>query len=374
VKGKGAKVWDANGREYIDCMSGYGVAIVGHCNPRVVEAIKKQAETLITCHGSLYNDMRASLLENMVKIAPRGLNRAFLGNSGTEAVECALKLARKCTHRQEIVAMTGSYHGKTLGSLSATWSHKYREPFKPLIPGFHFASFGDLDKVRDVVSDKTAAIIVEPIQGESGIHIPPDGFLNGLREMCDQKGSLLIFDEIQSGFGRTGKIWACEHWNVTPDILCAGKGVAGGVPMGITVAKDNIMAAFRPGDHGSTFGGNPLACAASIAAIQSILNDGLLDRAVKLGASFKQRLTEFKNKYHIVRDVRGLGLMLALELRFDVRDMLSSGLKEGLMMLYSGRNTLRFLPPLTIEESQVQRALEILDRIIADEERRRIGL
>jgi acetylornithine/LysW-gamma-L-lysine aminotransferase len=373
VKGKGAVVWDVNGREYIDCMTGYGVALVGHCNHRVVEAVKRQVETLITCHGSLYNDIRASLLDIMSKIAPKGLDRTFLVNSGAEAVECALKLARKYTGKHELLAMTGSFHGKTLGALSATWNPKYRKPYEPLLPGFKFAPFGDLGKVKEAVTDKTSAVIVEPVQGESGIQMAPDGFLQGLREICDGRGTLLICDEVQSGFGRTGKMWACEHWGVIPDILCAGKGMAGGLPMGATLARSDIMEAFKPGDHGSTFGGNPLACAASLAAIEYILDDGLLTRASRTGAVFKEGLKKLKEKYRVIRDVRGLGLMLALELRFDVRDLLLNALKEGLLSLYSGRNILRLLPPLIIEGSQIQEALEILDRVLSVEERAKLG-
>ncbi len=371
AKGRGATLWDANGREYIDCMGGYGVAIVGHCNPRVIDAVKAQAEKLITCHGSHYNEARAMLLDRLVSISPAKMNRVFLSNSGAEAVEAAIKIARKYTSRPEIVAMTGSYHGKTLGALSATWSPRYREPFQPLLPEVKFAPFGDPEKARAAVSNKTAAVIVEAIQGETGIKPAPDGFLQELREICDKNNSLLIIDEIQTGFGRTGRMWASEHWKVDPDIMCLSKAIAGGLPMGATLARDDAMASMRTGDHSSTFGGNPLSCAAATAVIDYILDEGLVERAEKMGAIFKDGLERLAEKYRVAREARGLGLMLALEMRFDIHDMLLKGLKERVVILYSGKNILRFLPPLVITEKQIVRVLEVLDRLIKTEEKTR---
>ncbi|MEM2850947.1 MAG: aspartate aminotransferase family protein, partial [Candidatus Bathyarchaeia archaeon] len=272
-KGSGAILWDINGKRYIDCMGGYGVSLVGHCHPRVVEAIHNQVEKLITCHGSLYNKTRVELLERLVKISPRGLEKIYLCNSGAEAVECAIKLARKHTGKNEIIAFTGSYHGKTLGALSATWNPKYREPFEPLVPGFKFVPFGKIEKVDEAISEKTAAILIEPIQGESGIHVPPNGFLEALRKLCNEREILLIFDEVQSGLGRTGKMWASEHWGVVPDVMCVAKGIAGGIPMGATLATADIMSSLKMGEHTSTFGGNPLACAAASATIDVILEE-----------------------------------------------------------------------------------------------------
>jgi len=217
VKGRGCRVWDVEGREYLDCMSGYGVALVGHCHPRVVEAIKRQAEELITCHGSLYSQARAAFLERLFKLLPRGLDKAFLCNSGAEAVECALKLARKFTGRRGVVAMVRSYHGKTMGALSATWDPKYRAPFEPLVPGFKFVPYGRVDKLREAVDEDTAAVILEPIQGESGVIIPPPDFLRQVREVCDERGALMVLDEVQTGLGRTGRMWAFEHFGVVPD-------------------------------------------------------------------------------------------------------------------------------------------------------------
>ncbi|MGQ9468466.1 MAG: aspartate aminotransferase family protein [Nitrososphaerales archaeon] len=372
VKGRGAILWDIKGKDYIDCMGGYGVAIVGHCNQKVVDAVNEQSRRLITCHGSLYNDVRANLLEKIVKISPKGLDEVYLCNSGAEAVECALKLARRYSGKPEVIAMARGYHGKTLGALSATWNQKYRSPFLPLVPEIKFAPFGDVDKVRESITERTGAIILEPIQGESGIYVAPNGFLKGLREICDEKNIVLIFDEIQTGFGRTGKMWACEHWNVVPDVICLAKGIAGGLPLGATLAKKEIMSAFKAGDHTSTLGGNPLSCAAACATIDYILEEKLVERAANIGAIFKKRLEEIKANHRIVRDVRGLGLMLGMELRFDIKNILMKGIERGLIMLYSGKNILRFLPPLVISEEQVHRAMNILGPIVSEEEKLKI--
>ncbi len=373
VKGKGARVWDINGREFIDLMGGYGVSLVGHCHPKVVEAVKNQCEKLITCHGSLYNDKRAELLKKLIKISPAGLNKAFLCNSGAEAVECALKLAVKHTGRKEFVAMVGGYHGKTLGALSATWGPQYRNPFQSLlVPSIKFVPFGNLDKVEEAVTEETAAVIAEPVQGENGIYVAPDGFLQGLREVCDEHDALLIFDEVQTGFGRTGKMWASQHWRVTPDIMCVAKSMAGGAPMGATVARGEVMDAFKTGEHSSTFGGNPLVCAAACATIDAVIEEKLPERARVLGEYFKGRLLEIQEKLQIVREVRGLGLMLGLESRFDVYNLLMKGLDRGLIMLYSKKNILRFLPPLVIQKPQLENAAAILEGLLSEEERERL--
>ena len=371
VRGKGAKVWDANGKEYIDCMGGYGVALVGHCNDKVVKAIKEQADKLITCHSSCYNDARLDFLRKLISIAPKGLTKAYLCNSGAEASESAIKIARKYTKKHGIVAMVGSFHGKTMGALSITYAQKYRDAFAPLLEGVKFVPFGDAVKLQEAIDGSIGAIIVEPIQGESGIHVAPDGYLQKVREICDSKGIALIFDEIQSGLGRTGKLWAGEHWNVTPDIMCLAKGIAGGVPMGAALAKEDMMNSLKLGEHSSTFGGNPLACAAGRATLECIVDDGLMNNANKVGKFFKEGLLALKDKHKIIREVRGLGLMLAAELRFEVKDVLFDGIKEGLLMLYSGKNIIRLLPPLVIDEHDVSNALTIMDKVLSKEEERR---
>ena len=367
TRGKGALVWDINGKEYIDCAGSYGVCIVGHCHPKVVEAVKKQAEKLISCHSSLYNDARSEFLQKITKITPKGLNKVFLANSGAEAVESAIKLARKFSGKPEIIAMMGAFHGKTMGALSATWDKKYREPFLPLVPEFKHVPSDNLERVREAVTEKTAAIIAEPIRGESGIRVPSDDFLPGLREICDEKGVLLILDEVQTGFGRTGKIFACEHWNIVPDILCVAKSVAGGLPLGVTIAKEDVMSSLKLGEHTTTFGGNPLVCAAACAAIDVLIEEKLAERAATLGAYFKEKLVDLQVKHKVVREVRGLGLMLGMELRFDVLQIILQAMDKGVLILDAGRNVLRFLPPLVIEKEQIDKVVAILDTILEEE-------
>lgn len=367
TRGKGALVWDINGNEYIDCTGSYGVAVVGHCHPKVVEAVKNQVEKLIACHASFYNDARSILLEKLIKLTPKGMDRVFLSNSGAESVECALKLARKYSGKIEIIAMMGAFHGKTMGALSATWKQKYRAPFMPLVPGFKHVPPNNLEKLRDAITEKTAAILVEPIRGEGGILLNSDDFLPGVREICNAKDVLMILDEVQTGFGRTGKVFACEHWNVVPDILCLAKSVAGGLPMGATFAKEDIMAAFNRGDHSSTFSGNPLVCAAACAAIDVLIEEKLPERAETLGKYFKDKLEALAKKYNVIREVRGLGLMIGLETKFDVYNILIECMEKGVLLLDAGRNVIRFLPPLVIKKQQIDKVVDVLDAVLEKE-------
>lgn len=370
-KGEGSHVWDVNGKEYIDCMGGYGVALVGHRNPRVVEGIKKQLDKIITVHSSLYNKTRETFLESLIKIAPNGLTQVHLNNSGAEAVEAAIKFARKYTGKKGMVAMKGSYHGKSMGALSLTFNPKYRKSFSPLIEKVSFSTFGDIDSLHSSINDDTGFVIMEPIQGESGIHVAPEGFLQETRKICDEKGILLIFDEIQAGLGRTGRMWASEHWNTVPDIMCLAKGIAGGVPMGATLVRPEILACITKGEHSSTFGGNPLSRAAGIATIQALTEDGLVGNAEKMGKIFHEGLNRLKEKYKIIREVRGKGLMIGVEMKFEVKDILLDGIKNNVLFLYSGRNVLRFLPPLVINEEDISKVLEKLDNLFKKEEERK---
>ena len=370
-RGLGAHVWDTNGKEYIDCMGGYGVALLGHQNERVTNALKAQLEKIITVHSSLYSKTREEFLENLFKVAPKKLSQVHLNNSGSEAIEAGMKFARKFTGKTEMVAMNGSYHGKTLGALSITFNPKYRKAFKPLVEKVSFSPFGDIEKLRETVNDQTAFVILEPIQGESGIHVAPDGFLQDVRKICDEKGVLLIFDEIQAGLGRTGKMWAHEHWNTAPDILCLAKGIAGGVPMGATLVRPDILDCISKGEHSSTFGGNPLSCAAGTATIQALTQDKLVENSENMGKLFRQGLDELKEKHSVIREVRGKGLMIGIELKFEVRDILMEGIEKGLLLLYSGRNILRLLPPLVITEEDVRKSLQILDELFTNEEKRK---
>jgi [amino-group carrier protein]-gamma-(L-lysyl/L-ornithyl)-L-glutamate aminotransferase len=370
-KGKGAIVWDVLGNEYIDCMGGYGVALIGHCNDRVVNAIKNQSEKLITCHMSIYNNVRLEFLEKMSKISPKKLSKIFFSNSGAESTEAALKFSRKFTGKNGIIAMSGGYHGKTFGALSVTHNEKYRKSFQPLLEGVKFVPYSNPSKIEESLDDSIGTVIIEPIQGETGIIVPSEGVLQQIRKICDQNNLVLIFDEIQTGLGRTGRMWAGEHWSTTPDIMCLAKGIAGGLPMGLTLCKPEILDAMKVGEHSSTFAGNPLSCSAGIATIDSIIEEKLVENAAKVGNVFKNGLFQLKENHRIVRDVRGLGLMLALELRFDIKDILFDGIKEGLLMLYSGRNIIRLLPPLVLDEVKVAKTLSIMDKLLTKEEERR---
>ena len=372
-KGLGAHVWDTNNKEYIDCMGGYGVALVGHRNERVVNAIKSQIDKIITVHSSLYSKTREEFLETLFKVAPKGLTQAHLNNSGAEAIEAAMKFARKFTGKKGMVAMNGSYHGKSMGALSLTFNPKYRKAFQPLVDKVTFSPFGNIESLREKIDDDTAFVILEPIQGESGINVAPDGFLQDVRKLCDDNGILLIFDEIQAGLGRTGRMWASEHWDTAPDILCIAKGIAGGVPMGVTMVRPDILDCISKGEHSSTFGGNPLSCAAGTATLQALTQDGLIDNADKMGKLFRDGLERLKEKHTVIREIRGKGLMIGIELKFEVKDILMEGIEKNLLLLYSGRNILRLLPPLVISEEDVTRSLEILDELLTSEENRRNG-
>ena len=366
-----AHIWDTDGNEYIDCMGGYGVALVGHQNHRVNDAIKKQIDKIITVHSSLYNKTRQEFLETLIGLAPKGLTQVHLNNSGAEAVEAAIKFARKFTGKKGMVAMKGSYHGKSLGALSITFNPKYKKAFEPLVDKVSFASFGDIASLESVIDDDTAFVILEPIQGESGIIVAPEGFLQKVREICDKKGILLIFDEIQCGLGRTGRLWASQHWDTIPDILCLAKGIAGGIPMGATLTRADILAVISKGEHSSTFGGNPVSCAAGTAALNALTQDGLIENAEKMGKIFREGLEKLKEKHTMIREIRGMGLMIGIEMKFEIKDILFELIKNKVLMLYSGRNILRILPPLVISEQDINKVLEILDKVITKEEEKR---
>jgi len=368
VKGRGALVFDAEGREYVDCAGGYGTCIIGHAHPVVAEAIAQQAQKLISCHGSTYNDARAKLISKLTVILPTRFDRVFLSNSGTEAVECAIKLSRKSTGRRKIVAMKGGFHGKTYGSLSATWDSKYRKSFEPLVPDFVHIPFGNLEDAKTAISNDTAAVLVEPIQGEGGIRVPPPAWLPLLRDLTQDTGAQLVADEIQTGFGRTGRLFACEHFDITPDIMCLGKGIASGLPMAVTAANDRIMSSITVGEHSSTFGGNPIVCAAAEATINVLLEEHLVENAAKVGAYFKDQLLDLQKELRIIREVRGMGLMLGAEMRFDVHSILQKTLQNGVLMLDAGRNVLRFLPPLAIQHEHVDRVVSCLRSILVEEQ------
>jgi acetylornithine/LysW-gamma-L-lysine aminotransferase len=361
VRGKGARLWDADGRTYIDCVGGIGVANVGHANPVVTKAIAEQAQRLVVCPNGFYNDMRARLLAELVRIAPTGLQRAFLCNSGSEAVEAALKFARLNNGRETVVAAMRGFHGRTFGALSATWRKQYRRPFEPLVPGFEFVPYNRPDRIEQAIDDSTAAVIMEVVQGEGGV-IPGDGeYLLGVQKLCQERGAWFIVDEVQTGFGRTGRMFASQHYGLEPDLMCLAKGLAGGLPMGA------VLIGPRVGDlpkksHGTTLGGNPLACAAALATIKVIESENLPDRAAELGEQLLSGLTEMESPQ--VREVRGLGLMVAVELKGAAGPHLAALADNGVLALSAGANVMRFLPPLVISPEDVRTVVEQVAHVL----------
>ena len=360
AKGSGATIWDDQGREYIDCTAGIGVASVGHGNVELVEAIEKQARDLITCAGVFPNDTRGQCMEKLVSISPEGLDRVFLCNSGTESIEGAIKFARQSTGRSNVVSAMRGFHGRTLGALSATAKKDYQEPFQPLVPGFVHAPYNRIDAFDQVINENTAAVVLELVQGEGGVRPADREFVSAVAEFCSSRGALLIIDEIQTGFCRTGRMFACEHYGVTPDILCLAKGMAGGVPMGAILVNDKVKTAI--GTHGSTFGGNPLACAAFLATVKIMEQQELAQRAAELGDEFVRKLIE--NQPKIVREVRHLGLMIGIELRKKAIPIIKQMQEQGILVLPAGSTVIRLLPPLVIEKKQLDVALEALVSVL----------
>lgn len=362
VRGEGARLWDSEGHVYIDCVGGQGAGNLGHANPVVAEAIARQARTVISVPEMFYNDQRAALMEKLIQIAPGQPRRVFLCNSGAEANEAAFKFARVQTGRREIIAMMRGFHGRTMGALSATWEKKYREPFEPLVPDFTHLAYNDLPALEAAVSEKTAAVVVEVIQGEGGVRPGTAEFLQGAQRLCQERGALLIVDEVQTGFGRTGAMFASEHFGLAPDLLCLAKSIAGGLPMGAVVLGERV-GALPAQVHGSTFGGNPLACAAALAAIGYLQSEHLPDRAAELGAWFQSRLAQIKSP--LIREVRGRGLMVGLELKQKVTPYLQAlMLQHRVLALPAGLTVMRFLPPLVIEQADLARAAEAVEAVL----------
>lgn len=356
VNGKGAVVCDVNGVEYIDCVAGIAVNNVGHCHPRVVEAIKSQAEKLIHVSNLYYTEVQADLAEELVKLT--GMDRAFFCNSGAEAVEAAMKLARVTTGKTDFIAAERSFHGRTMGSLSVTYKEMYRAPFRPLVQEEIFVPYDNADSMAEAITEKTAAIIIEPIQGEGGIHVPSDGYLQEVRRICDEHGILLIFDEVQTGFGRTGKWFCKDHFGIQPDIMCMAKAMGGGFPMGGIVAKKGI--AFSKGQHASTFGGNPLACAAALGSIAAIKEDGLLERTTELGKYFMDKLRQADIPGF--KEVRGRGLMIGLELERNCTEIVDHARKHGVLLNSTSETVIRLAPPLVINKDQIDRVVEVIEQ------------
>jgi acetylornithine/LysW-gamma-L-lysine aminotransferase len=349
VRGEGAHLWDAEGKEYIDCVGGQGAANIGHGNQQVADAIYRQAQTLISCPEMFYNDQRAALVEKISRLTC--MSRVFLSNSGTESIEAGIKFARLLTGKTEIVAAMRGFHGRTFGALSATWEKKYRSPFEPLVPGYKHVPYNDLEALQNAVTDQTAAVLLEVIQGEGGVNPGKTEFLLGAQEICRKNGALLILDEVQTGFGRTGKMFAFQHHNLQPDILCIAKSIAGGIPMGATLLSATLKE-LPPSVHGSTFGGNPLACAAALAAMNFMEENHLPERSAELGSWFKEQLSTIQSP--LIREVRGMGLMVGIELKQKVTPYLQKLMEQGVMALPAGLTVMRFLPPLVISQSDLE--------------------
>jgi len=350
VRGKGARVWDADGREYIDCVGGHGVANVGHAHPAVIQAVTEQVHRLVTCPNGFYNDQRAQLLAELTRIGPSGLERAFLCNSGAEAVEAALKFARLSTGRTKVVAAMRGFHGRTLGALSATWRKHYRQPFEPLVPGFEFVPYNRSDAVEGAVDERTAAVILEVVQGEGGVIPGGAEYLRGVQALCRERGALLIVDEVQTGFGRTGRMFASQHYDLQPDLMCVAKSIAGGLPMGGVLIGPRVDKLPKK-THGSTFGGNPLACTAALATIRIIEAEQLPQRAAELGKRLMDGLKAIPAPQ--IRQVRGLGLMVGVELKGRAAPYLAGLAERGVLALAAGATVMRFLPPLVISAEDV---------------------
>jgi acetylornithine aminotransferase/acetylornithine/N-succinyldiaminopimelate aminotransferase len=368
VRGQGVRVWDADGKEYLDFVGGIAVDALGHCHPKMVAAIKVQAETLIHVSNLYHIEPQIRLAQLLCEHS--FADRAFFCNSGAEANEAAIKLARRyakehwSTDRTEIIVMQHAFHGRTLATLTATGNPKYLQGFEPLMPGFKHVPYNDLLAVERAMDSHTCAVLVEPVQGEGGVNIPGPDYLPGLRRLCDAAGALLILDEVQSGMGRTGKLFAHEHWGVEPDILTLAKALAGGVPIGAMLAKESVAASFVPGSHATTFGGSPLVSAVAHAVLCTMLEDDLPGNAARVGKYFLDRLTALQTKRPVMTAVRGLGLILGVEVSVPAKSIVSACMERGLLLLTAGDNVVRFVPPLILSEADVDRALDILDAVL----------
>jgi len=360
VRGQGASLFDADGVEYLDCSAGHGVANLGHAHPKIAEALYRQASTLITLFETFPNDQRATLMKKLASLV-EGLDRVFLCNSGTESVEAAFKFARISTGRKNIVAAMRAFHGRTYGSLSATFNKKYREGFEPFVPGFSHVAYNNVEALDQAVNDETAAVILEVIQGEGGVYPATADYLESARRICNERGALLIVDEIQSGFGRTGSMFAIQHYGVIPDLLTCAKSLAGGVPIGAVLVGKNVKN-LTPGVHGSTFGGNPLSCAAAVAALNVLEEENLPRQALVKGAYLMDQLKRIDSSG--IREVRGMGLMIGIELKQKVAPYIRELQEKKIIALNAGMTVIRLLPPLVISYQQIDHLVDVLTEVL----------
>ena len=367
VKGEGMYVEDINGKKYLDFLAGIAVNNIGHCNPELTETIKKQAETLMHTSNIYYIVPQVKLAKKLVELS--GLDKAFFSNSGAEANEAAIKLARKYGKNNgigegEIITMEHSFHGRTLTTITATAKPKYQEGYEPLPRGFKYVSFNDLEALKENITNKTTAIMLEPVQGEGGVYIADKDYLKGVRDLCDDKNIVLIFDEVQCGMGRTGKMFAYEHYNIRPDILTLAKALGAGFPIGATLAKEEIADAFTPGSHGTTFGGNQLACASAYASVSIV--EELLQNTQKMGDYFITKLKNLKDKYPFIKEIRGMGLMIGMELSFNGGDIVKKMLEKGYLINCTSDTVLRFLPPLIVKKEHIDELVDALDEVFSE--------
>ncbi len=370
-RGEGSYVWDVEGVKYLDFFPGWGCDLLGHCPPRVVKAVQEQAATLIHVPNTWYTEAQGRLAKEL-SVRTDFAGKCFFCNSGAEANEAAIKLARlnglgsgpNGSNRFKIVSMLNSFHGRTMGALTATGQPKYHQGVGPLLPGFSYAPFGDLDAVARLIDGETIAVMVEPVQGEGGVNLSPDGYLEGLRELCDKHRLLLICDEVQSGMGRTGKWYAHQHWNVQPDIVTLAKALGGGIAVGGLIAKPEVGEKFKPGTHAATFGGNPIACVAALATIETIEKDGLLDRAEELGQRFLDRFTALKARTPLVREVRVKGVMIGIQLASDGTAIVQECLKRKLLINCTHQTVIRLLPAMNLSDADADRGMAILEEVL----------
>ena len=363
VRGKGTKVWDLEGKEYLDLIAGIAVSTLGHCHPEVVDAIRKQAETLIHASNLYYTKPQAELAKKLVENS--FADKVFFCNSGAEANEAAIKLSRKSGNgKHEIITMEGSFHGRTIATLTATGQEKVKKGFAPFLPGFKHVPFNDLPAVEKVIGDETIAVMVEPVQGEGGDRVAGEEFITGLRRLCNDRNLLLILDEVQCGLGRTGKLFAYEHYGIEPDIMTLAKPVGGGLPLGVVLATERVSKVFNPGSHASTFGGNPVACSAGLATLEVILEEGLIEKAESLGKYLFGKLCEVKEKHKLVSDVRGKGLMLGIELNVPGKEIVAECALRGVLLNCTAERFIRFLPPLTVTEEEIDAGVRVLDEVL----------
>lgn len=359
-RGKGCYVYDKNGKKYIDLVSGLATCPLGHGNKKLANAVKKQIEKLTNPSNLYYSEQQVILAEKLVKLSK--LDKCFFSNSGTESAEAAIKLARKYTKKPGIISTKHGFHGRTFGGLSATWKEKIRQPFKPLLSNFKHVDYGNAAAVEKAIGKNTGAVIIEPIQGEAGIIVPPKGYLKQLREICDKRNILLIVDEVQTGCGRTGKFFAYEHEKIKPDIVMLAKGLANGIPIGATIAKEEIASSFKSGDHGSTFGGNPVACAAANFTLSYIIKNKLIENAEKQGDYFINKIKSLNSNN--AKEIRGKGLMIGIGIKTSAKEVVKKCNEKGMLINSPEEKILRLLPPLIINKTIIDNSIEILGNVL----------